>query len=288
MWRTLLRRRYAGPLALAAVFAVVTALLGVWQWSRHTDRVEVVERIEGNYDAPARALDLVVPDGSSVATAEEWSRVEVSGTYDPDPLLVRNRPLDREFGYHVLSVLRPADGGMPVLVDRGWVPNAPTAAELPEVPPTPTEELAVTGWVRPTEPTFGRDLPEGQLDSINIEQAGQASGVDLRGGYVVMEAETTAAGENPVRPDPPEPPSIDLGAHQAYAFQWWLAVPVGFVLVVVKARRDWLDEEPPDETPSAAAGPGPDGAPVLVGAGSTRRRRSDRPKKVRIWDEEDE
>jgi len=49
------------------------------------------------------------------------------------------------------------------------------------------------------------------------------------------------------------------GPHLAYALQWWLAAPVGFVLVLVGARRE-----------------------LLEGSGTPKV------KKTRIWDEEDE
>ena len=51
--------------------------------------------------------------------------------------------------------------------------------------------------------------------------------------------------------------------------QWWLAVPVGFVLVFVGARREWREGQLEDDV--AAGRP-----PVPV-----------RARKVRIWDEED-
>lgn len=281
-------RRYAGALALATLFAVVTALLGVWQWGRHTDRVAVIERIETNYDTEARALDEVLPGSQPLGSDAEWVRVETRGTYDPDPLLVRNRPLNSVYGYHVLSVLRPDAGGAALLVDRGWVPNAATAATLPDVPPTPQGELVVTGWLRPSEPSLGRSLPEGQLASIQLAEAEQATGADLRGGYLVLEQETTPSGAEPTRPAPLEPPGVDPGPHQAYAIQWWLAVPVGFVLVVVKARRDLLDEQEDEALQGAGDGPGEPGGSREPATAGTPRSRSARPKKVRIWDEEDE
>ena len=72
-----------------------------------------------------------------------------------------------------------------------------------------------------------------------------------------------------MRPTRLEPPDTDLGPHLAYAVQWWLAVPAGFVLVFVGARREWREGQLEDDL---AAGR----TPVPV-----------RARKVRIWDEED-
>ena len=57
----------------------------------------------------------------------------------------------------------------------------------------------------------------------------------------------------------------DLGPHQAYAFQWWLGMVAGFVLVWFGARREYLE-----------------GLEQAAPAGTPVPR-----KKVRIWDEED-
>ena len=61
------------------------------------------------------------------------------------------------------------------------------------------------------------------------------------------------------RPDPLAVPDTDTGPHMAYAIQWWLVIPAGWVFVVLALRRE-----------------------AQEGVG-----RAPRPKKVRIWDEED-
>ncbi|MEO7130265.1 MAG: SURF1 family protein, partial [Dermatophilaceae bacterium] len=57
-------------------------------------------------------------------------------------------------------------------------------------------------------------------------------------------------------------PEEDLGPHQAYAIQWWITMPGGLIFVIWAIRREVLQAEP-------------------------ERRREPKPKKVRIWDEED-
>ena len=97
----------------------------------------------------------------------EWTRVEVTGVYqDNERLLVRNRPYRRVFGYEVLVPFEPraaqdvapdvSDGEQVplLLVDRGWVPNAETAATLPDVPAPPADEVTVTGWLRAARRTW--------------------------------------------------------------------------------------------------------------------------------------
>lgn len=259
------RPRWLLYLALALVFAVVTAMLGMWQWDRHEGRVERRDIVQANYFGDPRPLVEVLRPGQPLPAAQQWTRVTAVGTYDAaGQQLVRNRPHQRTYGYEVLVPLVLPDGQV-LMVDRGWVPNAPTAAELPEVPPAPGGEVEVLGWLRPGEPDLGRDLPEGQLASIDLPRVAGALGEPVLGAYLVLETESPEA----ARPAALDPPDTRLGSHFAYALQWWLTVPVGLVLVLVMARREAQDE--------------------AEGRGDRTRsgRRPDRSRKVRIWDEED-
>ena len=130
------------------------------------------------------------------------------------------------------------------------------------MPAAPTGTVTVTGWAKPDEVSRGRDLPAGQVASINVADIEHATGLDVLGGYVILHAERTASGATPPRPTPLLPPDDSLGPHMAYAFQWWGAMPVPFILMWFGMRREQRDGQP-------------------VGA-------SAKPKKVRIWDEEDE
>jgi cytochrome oxidase assembly protein ShyY1 len=150
-----------------------------------------------------------------------------------------------------------------LLVDRGWVPNAQNAETLPAFPAAPTGTVSVTGWLRPGEPSLHRDLPAGQLASINLGDASRQVSQPLLGAYAIMQSERAQDGSSPPRPTALEAPDTDLGPHQAYAFQWWAAMVGVFVLVYLGARREFLD--------------GIEAAGV----------RPPRPAKVRIWDEED-
>lgn len=257
----MLSRRWLGALALAAGFAVAAVLLGRWQWGRHEDAVARVAAIDANYDAAPVPLESVLT-AAGVPASREWARVRVGGQYVAGSLLlVRNRPRDGVYGYDVVVPLRLSTGGT-LLVDRGWVPNGATAAKRPRVPPTPLGSVTVTGWLRSPEPSLRRDLPAGQLGSISVRDAAAQTGEALYDGYLVVQSE---AASGPVAsPLTPDPPDRDLGPHLAYAIQWWAAAPVGFVLVLVGVRREHRERG--------------EGTPELVPA---------RPRKVRIWDEED-
>lgn len=269
-------RRWLTALLVAAIFAVACVFLGRWQWHRHEEKAAKAQRINGHYFANPVPLSRVMSDPiANLPRAQEWTQVTATGRYAASSLLlVRNRPHQGVFGYEVVVPLVLADGRS-LLVDRGWIPNGRSAATPSSVPPTPLGEITVTGWLRVGEPSLGREMPKGQLASINLAEAGEQTGTSPYGAYLSLSKEAGSPGQHILRPLPLEKPDTDEGPHLAYALQWWLAAPVGFVLVVVGARRDQLEASQP-LTPA----PAPGGAAGLP--------QPSRAKRTRIWDEEDE
>jgi cytochrome oxidase assembly protein ShyY1 len=263
--RVLTTPRWLGALADAVGFAVAAFFLGQWHWHRNEDNAARADRINAHYSASPRPLTDVL-GSTPMPLAKEWTRVTASGTYAVDrTLLVRNRPYKGTYGYEVL-VPFTVQGGRTVLVDRGWVVNAKTAESAPSVPPAPTRTVTVTGWLRRSEPSLGKTLPRGQLASINLDEASRQVGAPVLGAYLVLEVERLPDGSAPPRPTALEAPDTDLGPHQAYAFQWWMGMVGGFVLVWFGARREYRE-----------------GLPEPVDAASV----APRAKRTRIWDEED-
>jgi Uncharacterized conserved protein len=272
--RVVMSRRWLTALAVATLFTVACLLLGQWQWHRHQDKAAKAQRINSHYLASPVPLSRVLqgPD-ANLARAEEWTLVTATGRYaDRSLMLVRNRPNHGVFGYEVVIPLELGDGTS-LLVDRGWIPNGRTAADPPPVPATPAGDITVSGWLRVGEPSFGRQMPAGQLASINVAEARAQTGASLYGAYLIARDEAGTPGEQIARPQALAAPDTDEGPHLAYALQWWLASPVGLVMVFVGARREHR-EGSGSTLPSPAS---PSGRPM---PGKAR--------KTRIWDEEDE
>lgn len=270
-------RRWLTALAVAAIFAVACVFLGRWQWHRHEDKAARAQRISSHYFASPVPLSTVLPGpGADLPRAAEWTRVTATGRYAASSLmLVRNRPNNGVFGYEVVVPIELADGAS-LLVDRGWIANGRSASEPSTVPATPTGVITVTGWLRPGEPSSGRRLPSGQLASINLAEARAQTGATLYGAYLILRDEVGPPGEPITRPQPLERPDTGKGPHLAYALQWWLAAPVGFVLVFVGARREHLERRQPSAWATGSA------------AGEVKPAKPAKVKKTRIWDEEDE
>lgn len=272
MLRVLLSPRWLGALLVSALLAAAFIALGFWQFGRYETKSLRAQLVRSSYSADPVAVDAVLPAGSPPLTERQvWTRVEASGTYDrAQQQFVRNRPQQVTYGYEVLVPLVLNDGTA-LFVDRGWVPNAERADVLPDVPPAPDGPVRVTGWLRQGEASLGRDMPAGQLASIDLAAAAHTTGFRLRPAYLVLEREDVPSGATPPRPQALIEPDTDLGPHFAYALQWWFGAPLGFVLVGVYARREFIDSLP--ETDARAM---------------RRRHREQAPRKKRIWDEEDE
>ena len=263
MLRRLITPRWLGALVLAVLFAVASYHLGFWQYHRYEAKVERNTLLDDHYAADPVALDTVLTS-EPVPPSREWTRVEVTGEYVGGPLLVRGRPNNSVVGFEELAVLAPDDGGTPVLVNRGWVaPSDSGASVLPQVDPLPTGTVTVLGWVRPSESSRGDVAPGAeQIRSVSVADAATALDTTLRPGVVRMEEEALPDGSAPPRPEPLEPPDRSLGVNLAYAYQWWMFMGLGFLLVVLGVRREERLANPDRYPPKA--------------------------KKVRIWDEEDE
>lgn len=262
MLRRLFSPRWLGALVLAGLFAVAAYHLGWWQYHRHEAKVERNALLDRNYGAaPVPVESVLTPAGYRPGT--EWTRVTTTGEYVAGPVFARGRPNAGEVGLEVLYAFRPSTGGPDVLVDRGWVaPSRGGATELPTPPPAPSGEVTVVGWLRPSEASLDRPAAPGQVPNLSVQDAAAALRTPVLPGYVLLQSERTADGATPPRPTPLAPPDRDLGAHLAYAYQWWMSTVLGFVLVGLGVRREERLAHP--------------------------ERHPAKPKKVRIWDEEDE
>lgn len=268
MIRTLLTRKWLGLLALATVFACVCVWLGNWQYGRYEGKSTLSHAIERNYGAEPVPLRSVLPTTSATLTPQQaWSHVQVTGRYDEAKRqFVRNRTQDSIVGYEVVWPLRLEDGTT-LVVDRGFVPAGQDAAQLPPVPEAPAGEVTVVGWLKSGEQSRDRTLPSGQLASLSLDDAQAAMGGVVNRAVLVLGTEDGKPVATTTRPGQAglvaiAPPDTDQGwINFQYGYQWWLFAVAGYGLVLFFARREWRESQ------------------GIV--------RAPRPKKVRIWDEED-
>lgn len=220
--------RWLGYLALAMVFALLSAIFGVWQWDRRELAVSEIRLIQANYEQPPRPFEMVLPPGATWDDALRWRPVALEGEYLPEAqLLVRTRPRSGQVGFNVLVPLQTASGEV-IVIDRGWVPTGEARDEPDVVPAPPQGTVSVVARLFPSEPELpGRTAPDGQVASVALGLIDQMldHGVDQRA-YVQLVTETPAP---PSRPLPALVPIPDEGPHLSYSIQWFVFALLGFV-----------------------------------------------------------
>ena len=175
----------------------------------------------------------------------EWTRVTATGSVCRGRAAAGAKPPERGRlrlrGAQCRFVL---PDGRALLVDRGWVHNAESAADAARGAAEARGRGDRHRLAAPVgEPSLGHQLPAGQLASINLPRGTRPRpGPTCYGTYVVLDREQTAAGPAPRAAAPAGAPDTGLGPHQAYAVPVvGLDGPVGFVLVFFGVRREWRE-----------------------------------------------
>ncbi|MFN7114262.1 MAG: SURF1 family protein [Alphaproteobacteria bacterium] len=106
-------------LMLALMLATLIAL-GVWQLQRLAWKTELLGRIEAQMQLPPAPL----PAKIAVPADWEYRNVALAGAFDPNAVFwIRPRTENGKVGAHMVAGFRPAEGGLPVFVNLGFVPE---------------------------------------------------------------------------------------------------------------------------------------------------------------------
>lgn len=247
MYRFLFSARWLGWLAIVLVLAAGCVGLGRWQLDRREAVVENIHRIEANYDAAPERYVPGVNGFDTYEAAREWTPVTFTGTYDvAQQVVVRNRPMNGQPGYEVLTPLR-LDDGTAVVIDRGWLPIGNVEAGRPdEIPAPPSGRVEVTARMKPGEPAVNRGAPEGQVASIDLLSLADRLDYPLQdAAYGLLALERPAAAQTPVAAPKP---SIDEGPHLSYSMQWFAFGVLAFVGLGYAARQQRRSDAEQDGT----------------------------------------
>lgn len=244
--------REIGWLRLVVTALIVVALValcvvaGRWQYGRYVTRADAIAEFEANHSAPvaavedvARAEDLpesAAPATPSLPSGAAWRTVTVTGTIVPGSVVeLRNRAVESAAALQYLAWVDLVDGGS-VLVNLGWAPASladATAQALTTALPRGT--VTFEGTLRDFEADDGRR--DDGATRITPAQVSVPAGAIVPG-YVIAEADcATLCGDAGPLGEVPLP-TLSLGPHLSYAWQWWAfaaLVPVGAVLLT---RRD--------------------------------------------------
>ena len=117
--------------SLALVVAALCAGLGSWQLQRMHAKQALLDA-SARVLAERRAQPLAVAADPGRARDYDWAAGR--GHFAPLPaVLLDNQSRDSRPGVRAYRVFQPEDGGMPVLVELGWLP-LPGDRRLPQVP----------------------------------------------------------------------------------------------------------------------------------------------------------
>ncbi len=229
--------RWVALAVLLTLAALGSMRLGEWQLDRLDQRRSRNAAVTANEGLPPVPwTDLM---GGTLDEANLWRRVTVVGTYTGEQFQVRYRSLDNNPGIEVAAVMRTTDG-RELLIDRGFIPREAGKPDTEALPPTPTGQVTVLGYVhRDEEGDEGAIVPHDfKVRLINSGAIGASLGRDLVPGYVVLISSEPANGDTLL---PVGVPDLSEGNHFSYALQWFAFGAIALVGIGVLIRADLKD-----------------------------------------------
>lgn len=208
---------------LAALFtAALTFRLGLWQLDRAKQKLDLGAQIEGRAALPPLPQSELAR-GEVAATAQHFRRATLQGQWDArHTVFLDNRALEGRAGFIVVTPLK-LDDGSAVVVQRGWVPRRfDDRTALPEVS-TPADTVILAVRIAPP-PSKLMDF--GSAGSGVIRQNLDLAAFALETGLALrplsaqqLEPAGSPASDGLWRQWPQ--PTVDVGKHYGYAFQWF-------------------------------------------------------------------
>lgn len=221
IFRLAFTRRWLGYLALAVIFSLACIGLSQWQIDRTNEARTANQLVQRNFNSAPVSLESVLPDRTSFSAHDEWKQVSVTGSYLlADELLARNRPLNGNPGFEVLTPLL-LDNGLVFVVDRGYVPTGNKQDKPDSIPEPASGRVTVVVRLQASEPILdGRSAGTGEVPTINLPTVADLVGKPTyTHAYGLMVSESPST---PTRPIAQPQPTLDEGLHISYAIQWIL------------------------------------------------------------------
>ncbi|WP_394537307.1 SURF1 family protein [Lysobacter enzymogenes] len=226
-----------------ALFAGLIAL-GAWQLQRRGWKHDLIQRVDSRVHAPPAAAPGPAEWPAVSAARDEYRHVRLRGRWLPGADTRVQAVTDLGPGFWLLSPLR-TDAGFTVLVNRGYVPDARTAAAAAAV--APTGDIEVAGLLRLSEPGGGflrQNQPaQDRWFSRDVAAIAAARGLDGAVAPYFVDAERGA----PLPGDLRTAPQWPVGGltvikfpdnHLQYALTWFALA----LMVLWAGWRVWREE----------------------------------------------
>lgn len=226
-----MRLRTLLSLVVPVLAAATFARLGLWQLSRHAERVALNSGLSDRLSRPPIAFDSLTRD----TLESRWRRVTITGRFRYDLEQIHaGRTSEGSPGVHLLTPLERDGTDTLVLVTRGWVYSADAAtAELARWRERDT--VAIDGYVLPLP--YAGDAPPADrpFRTLNAAALSARLGRPVAPLRIVMTSDSTARADSVPRRLPP--PVVDGGPHKSYAIQWFAFALIALSGGVLLFRR---------------------------------------------------
>ena len=250
-------RRYV-PTVAALLCVALCIAAGNWQRARMHYKQGLRAQYDAALAAPAlRASD--IPAAPADLAGLRYRTVELTGAFDnAHTFLLDNQVQGGRVGYDVVSPLRMADARV-VLVDRGWVVQGRTRAELPALP-APAGPVTLRGRIVLPPRAFDLEARKGTDSSwpvvwqrLDLDAFERLSGAAVLP-VLIEQTAPLREGDQLVRAWPD--PDFGVDTHRIYMVQWYAFAAIAIVFWTVTHRPwRWLHR------PSAHADVGESGRP---------------------------
>ena len=225
------------PSLATLVLLVLLLSLGFWQLDRAAQKRLLLEAYT------ARPDDAPIQVDERFGPTPDWRyrQAQVTGTYMAErQFLLDNRVYQGRVGYFVLTPMRLARSDAAVLVNRGWVAQGSTRAELPPLPVAHAGERVIEGLIDFPGKVFvlgeGEDRDPGWpkvLQQVRLELQSTQLGVRLLPMILLLDPDQA---DGFVRDWTPV--VVGPERHVGYAVQWFaLAAVLTILYLWVNLRR---------------------------------------------------
>lgn len=201
--------------ALTALFLVA----GFWQMAR----AQYKEHIQSEIHAAAAEAPLNAGRDLLDAQHAHLRKLEARGTWVPErTVLLDNKVQNGIVGYEVVTPLRLEEGGLYLLVNRGWLRAPQLRSDLPKVV-TPAGMVNVEGVARIPNARFielGSEVVTGTVwQNLTIERYKAWSQLPLQPVLLYQQGGST---DGLLRVEAaPEAAGINADRHRGYAITWF-------------------------------------------------------------------
>lgn len=213
----------------ALVFILLFVSLGVWQLSRGNVKSHIEDSISDTSEM-YESLSFPITD----LEGARYKKVKLYGKYDANKqFLLDNQVRDRVVGYNVLTPFYIIQEKRWMLVDRGWIPQAGSRADLPDINFS-NNDLQISGSIYvPYDKAYSLGgIADGEdegwprrIQFVEYDQIGDRLGISIEQFTLRL-----GAGEKHGYKRDWQAAMLSSNKHYGYSFQWFA---MAFAIVVL-------------------------------------------------------